>query len=120
MGARRRPAAIHAHLPGRAMADDRLPLVARDVIRAHAGEEIVSVVVLAHMPETESPILRLAQPPLGCAMGRRLLAVRPFADRALRAQPTVLVGPHPDAIKEGRVAFHDRSVWALRAVPFKT
>ncbi len=36
-----------------------------DVVGAHAGEEIVGVIVLAHMPEAEPPILPFAQRPLG-------------------------------------------------------
>src|SRR5262249_9642384 len=114
VGARGRPAAVHAHLPGRTMADDRLALIAGDIIGTHAGEKIVGVVVLADVLEAEAPILGFAQPPLGRAVGGRRLTGRPFAGRALGAQPAVLVGPHPDAIEEGRVAGHDRSVWSLR------
>src|SRR6516225_6384925 len=95
-GARRRPAAVHAHLPSRTMADHRLLLIAGDVLGAHAGEEIVSVVVLAHVIETEPPIFALAQPALRRTMRRRRLAIRPFAGWALRAQSPILVGFDPD------------------------
>ena len=87
------------------MSDDRVLLVAGDVVGAHAGEEIVRVVVLAHVIEAEPPIFALAQTPLGRAMGRRRLAARPLAGRALRAQPTVLVGLHPDAVEQGESYF---------------
>ena len=70
MGARRRPPAVHAHLPGRAMPDDGFPLIAGDVVGAHAGEEIVGVIVLAHVIKAEPPIFLLAQTPLRRAMGR--------------------------------------------------
>src|SRR5690242_3717188 len=52
-------AAHHAHLPGRPMTGDGVLLVARDRVLAHAGEEIVGMVVLAHMIETEAPVLAL-------------------------------------------------------------
>jgi hypothetical protein len=38
----------------------------------------------------------------------------------LGAQPTIFVGLHPDAVKQGRVVFHDRSVCARREVIFKS
>ena len=102
------------------MSDDRFLLIAGNVLGAHAREEIVRMVVLANVIETEPPILALAQPSLGRAVGGRRLAIRPFAGRALGAQPTIFVGLHPDAVKQGRVAFHDRSVCARREVIFKS
>ena len=102
------------------MPDHRLPLITGNIVGAHPGEEIVGVVVLAHMVEAEPPIFPLAQPSLRRAMGRGRLAVRPFAGRALAAQPTILVRLDPDAIEQGRVAFHDRSVCALQRDSFKT
>src|SRR5690348_3700861 len=45
----------HAHLPGRAVADDRVLLIARDRLVAHAGKEIIGVVVFADMIEAEAP-----------------------------------------------------------------
>src|SRR5262245_65030264 len=83
MGTRRRPSAVHSHLPGRAMPDDRLLLIAGNVLGAHAGEEIVRVVVFANVIEAEPPIFALAQSPLGRAVGRGRLAIRPFAGWAL-------------------------------------
>ena len=112
-----RLAAVHAHLPGRAMADHRLALVARDVVGAHAGEEIVGVVVLAHVVEAEPPILLLAHRAPSARDGsrrRRSPAIR-TADAA--PQPPVLVGLDPDAIKEWRVAGHDRSLCGRGAEP---
>src|SRR5262249_34070930 len=60
-GGRRGGAAVHAHLPGGAMPDDRILRVAGDVVGAHPGKEIVRVVVLAHVIEAEPPVLALAQ-----------------------------------------------------------
>ncbi len=51
-----------AHFPGRAMAGDGLLLISRDRIVAHAGEEIVRLVVFAHVRQTEAPIFLLSQP----------------------------------------------------------
>src|SRR5580704_10157172 len=50
---------------------------------AHAGEEIVGIVVYAHMLEAEPPILVGAQPALRRAMSRGRLAARPFAGRQI-------------------------------------
>src|SRR5262245_43670863 len=55
-GVRARRAIAGPHLPGRAMAGDRILLVLRHGVVAHAGEEIVVVVVLAHVVETEPPV----------------------------------------------------------------
>src|SRR5262249_12122761 len=120
VGTRRRPSAVHPHLPGRAMSDDRLLLIAGNVLGAHAGKEIVRMVVFANVIEAEPPIFALAEPPLGRAVGRGRLAIRPFAGRALGAQPTIFVGLDPDAVKQGRVAFHDRSVCARSEAIFKS
>ena len=58
-------AAQHAHLPGRTMAGDGVLLIARDRVVAHAGEEVVGVIVLAHVIEAEPPVLALLAAPLG-------------------------------------------------------
>src|SRR5262249_26176984 len=116
MGTRRRPSAVHPHLPGRAMPDDRLLLVAGNVLGAHAGEEIVRVVVFANVIEAEPPIFALAQSPLGRAVGRGRLAIRPFAGGAWVAQPTFFVGLAPKAAKRGALSFKARSV-ARRSEP---
>src|SRR5262249_15998058 len=67
----------------------------------------------------EPPVFALAQPPLRRAVGGGRLAARPFAGRALGAQPTILVGLDPDAVEQGGVAFHDLSVCAPPAAIFK-
>src|SRR5262249_59164071 len=99
METRGRPPAVHPLLPGRAMPDARLLLIAGNVLGAHAGEEIVRMVVFANVLEAEPPIFALAQPPLGRAVGRGRLAIRPFAGRALGAHPTIFVGLDPDAVE---------------------
>src|SRR5262245_46796533 len=120
MGARGRLSPVHPHLPSRTVADHGFLLVAGNIFGAHAGEEIVGMVVLAHVFEAKPPIFTLAQPSLRGAVGRGRLAIRPFAGRALGAQPTIFIGFDPDAIEEGRVAFHDRSVCALSGAIFKS
>src|SRR5215470_2828186 len=81
IGSRRRATPVHAHFPGRPVADDRLLLVAGDVVLAHASEEIVGVVVLTHMAKAEAPVFVLAGAALGGAMGRGTVAARPFTAR---------------------------------------
>src|SRR5262249_35085892 len=101
------------------MSDDSVLLITGDVVGGHPSEEIVGVIVLAHVLEAEPPIFSLPQPPLGGAMRRRRLAVGPFAGRAMGTQPPVLVRLYADAIEQGRVVFHDRSVCAHRRASFK-
>ncbi len=105
-----RPPAVHAHLPGRTMPDHRVLLIARDVVGAHPGEEIIAVIVLPHVLKAEPPILALAVAPFRRAVASRRLAIRPFAGRRLGAHAAILIGLDPNTIKKGRVAFHDRSV----------
>src|SRR5258708_38689189 len=64
VGARVGPSATHAHFPGRTMADDGFLLIAGNILGAHPGEEIVGMVVFAHVFQTKPPICALAQPPL--------------------------------------------------------
>src|SRR5262249_61909602 len=120
MRAGRPPRAFYSHFPGRAMPDARLFLIGDIVRGAHAGKKFVGVVVSANVMEAKPPIFALAQSPLGRAVGRGRLAIRPFAGRALGAQPTIFVGLDPDAVKQGRVAFHDRSVCARSEAIFKS
>src|SRR5262249_5562966 len=101
-------AAVHAHFPGGAMAGDRFLLIARDRILAHSGEEIVGLVVFAHMMEAEAPVFALAQPALGGAVRRALVAPRPVAARTVGAHAPILAGPDPDAVEQGRTDLHGR------------
>src|SRR5207245_3304920 len=75
--------AIDPDLPGRTMAGDRLLLVFCDRILAHPGEEIVRVIILAHVLEAEAPVFALAQPALRGAMGCDRLAPAPVAHGAI-------------------------------------
>jgi len=120
VGARTGRPATHPHFPGRAMAYDGFLLITGNILGAHPGEEIVGMIVFAHVFQTKPPIFPLSQPPLGGAVGRGRGAIRPFAGWALPAQPTVFVGLDPDAIEQGRVAFHDRSVCACGRDIFKS
>jgi hypothetical protein len=53
------------------MADDGFLLIPDNVLGAHAGEEIVRMVVLADMIEAKPPIFALAQPPPWARDGSR-------------------------------------------------
>src|SRR5207253_1399031 len=72
------------------------------------------MVVLAHMLEAEAPIFALAQPSLGCSMGRRAGAAGPLAAGPIGARPAVLTRLDPDAVENGRVEFHNPSLCGLR------
>src|SRR6266852_3592664 len=72
-------AAIGAHFPGRTMAGQRVLLVARDRFRVHAGEEIVGLIVFAHMVETEVPVLARILAALGRAVWALVRTIGPFA-----------------------------------------
>ncbi len=102
------------------MADDGFFLITANILGAHPREEIVRMVVFAHMFQTKPPIFALAQSPFGSAVGRGRRAIRPFAGGALRTQPTVFIGLDPDAVEQGRVACHDRSVCACGRDIFKS
>src|SRR5262249_14402825 len=120
MRARAWAAAVHAHLPGRAVAEHRLFLIAGDVGLAHAGEEIIRMIVLADMSEAEAPVLVLTRTALRRPMGSRPVAARPFATRVLGAQPTILVGLDPNTVEQGRVVGHDRTLCRRSASTFKS
>src|SRR5690606_15179354 len=68
-----------AHLPGRPVTGQRILLIGHDRGIVHAGEEIIVLIVLAHVIETVAPIILLAPAALGRAMRRFLLAADPFA-----------------------------------------
>src|SRR5581483_2234493 len=112
--------AIHSDLPRRPMASDRFFLIGGDSVVAHAGEEIIRVVVFAHMREAKAPVFALVLPALGRAMGGRRLAAAPFADRICPPQPALGVGLDPDSIKMRRVEFHNRSLCRREAETFKS
>ena len=99
-------AADRAHFPGRTVAGDRFLLIFRDRVLAHAGEEIVRIVVFADVAEAELPIFGRAQPALRRAVGCRRVAARPLAAGKLRPQAAVLVGLDPDPVKQRRVRSH--------------
>ena len=110
-----------AHLPGRAMSSDGVLLILGDVIVGHAGEEIVRVVVLAHVLQAKPPVFVLPQPALGRAVRGVTLAAFPVADRRIRgALAPVVAGLDADAVEERRVEFHDRSLWGVQGLTFKS
>ena len=47
------------------MAGERILLVFEDGFLAHSGEEVIGMIVFAHMLEAEPPLLVLPRPPLG-------------------------------------------------------
>src|ERR1700736_1867613 len=103
-----RLASVHPHFPGGAMAGNRLLLIARDRVVAHSGEEIVGLVVFAHMMKAEAPVFALAQPALGGAVRRAFAAPRPIAAGAVGAHAPILAGLDPDAVEQGRTDLHGR------------
>src|SRR5580700_8695362 len=103
-----RLAAVHPHLPGGAMAGDGLLLILGDRVVAHAGEEIVRLVVFAHVLEAEPPIFALAQPALGGAVRRAFAAARPVAARTAGPHAAVGAGLDPDTVEKGRTDLHGR------------
>src|SRR5262249_19593902 len=81
MGARAWTSAVHTHFPGWTVTNHRVLLITGNVVHAHAGKEIVGMVIFADMFEAEAPIFPLAQPSLWRTVRRRRLAIRPFASR---------------------------------------
>ena len=106
-----------AHLPGWTMAGQRILLMARDLVIAHILEEVVRVVELARVLETEVPILVLTPGPLGRAIGCRVFAAGLFARRLIRlAAAAIVLRLDADFIEEWRVQFHDRPLCEFAAV----
>src|SRR5262245_7980479 len=95
--------AVEPKLPGRAVPGYGILLEAGDRLVAHPGEIIVGLIVFAHVLEAEAPVLAFPQATFGGPMGRRAAASRPLAGGRLRAQPTILIRLHTDAVEEGRV-----------------
>src|SRR5579871_1002669 len=70
-------AADCSHTPSRQMSRERVLLITRNRVVAHPGEEIVGLIVLAHVGETESPVLTLTVAPFRRAVACLLGAIRP-------------------------------------------
>ena len=115
-----RLAADRTHLPGRTMTGKVFFLIFRDRVVAHACEEVVGIVIFAHMFETKSPIFVGAQAALRRTMRRGRVAARPLAGRQLGAEPTILIGLDPDPIKERRVTAHRFRLCGCLHGTFKT
>src|SRR5262249_55828164 len=92
--------AVLAELPGGTVTGDRVLLEPGNRLVAHAGEVIVRMIVLAHVLETEAPVLALAQAAFRRAMGGGAVAARPLAHGLVGLEPTVLAGLDPDAIEQ--------------------
>src|SRR5262245_26882928 len=108
------------HFPCRAVAGERVLLVGHYGRIAHAREEIVRLVVFAHMIETEAPVVLFAAAAFGCAVRRLFLATMPLAARRTGLRTAVLLRLDADAIKKRRVEFHDRILCAFTGDAFKT
>ena len=65
---------------------------------------------LAHVLQAEPPILVLRHSPLRRAVRRRVAAALPLTARLVRPARAVLVGLDPNAVEQGRVEFHDRTL----------
>ena len=95
------------------MTDHGVFLITGNVVHAHAGKEIVGVVVFADMFEAKAPIFPFAEPSLWRTVRCWRLAIRPFASGALRAQPPILVGLYADAVEQWRMGLHYVSMRAI-------
>ena len=76
------------------MAGQRILLVARDVVRIHALEEIVGLVVFSDMVEAEMPILARIFATLRRAVRALVLAARPFAGHGFAARLRLALRAH--------------------------
>src|SRR5689334_9133395 len=68
-----------SHLPGGAVTGERILLVRHHGRVAHAGKEIVRLVVFAHVIETETPVVLFAATALRRPVRRFFLAAMPLA-----------------------------------------
>src|ERR1700690_2922711 len=109
-----------SHLPGRAVAGNGVLLIGHHRGVVHALEEIVRLIVLPHVLETEAPVILLVLASLGRAVTGLLLAARPLASRPAGFRPAILARFDADAIKKRRVEFHDQSLCAFAHATFKT
>src|SRR6185295_4882123 len=82
---------VGAHLPSRAMAGQRILLVARNGVGIHALEEIVVLVIFADVIETEVKILPRILPALGRAVRALVLAACPLAHGGFFARLRLLL-----------------------------
>src|SRR4026207_1979142 len=89
-----------SHFPGGAVAGERVLLVRHHGWVAHACEEIVRLVVFAHVIETEAPIVLFAAAALGRAVCGLFLAAMPFAAGPAGFRTAVLPRLDADAIKK--------------------
>src|SRR5262245_24993322 len=108
-----------SHLPGGTVAGQRVLLVGHHRRIAHPGEEIVGLIVFAHMVQAETPVLLFAAPAFWRAVRRFFLAAMPFAARATGFWTAILLRLDADAIKKRRVEFHDRPLCAFAGDAFK-
>jgi hypothetical protein len=73
------------------MTGQRILLVTRNRIRVHTGEEIIRLVVLADVIETEVPVFLVVGTTLGRAVRPLVLAVGPFAHGGCLARLRLLL-----------------------------
>ena len=83
------------------MAGERVLLVGHHGRVAHAGEEIVRLIVFAHVIEAETPIILFAAAALGRTMRRLFLAAVPFAAGPAGLWTAILFRLDADAIEKG-------------------
>src|SRR5689334_19109149 len=109
-----------SHLPRRAVTGKRILLVGRHGRIAHACEEIVRLVVFAHVIKTETPVVLFTTTALGRAVRGLFLAAVPLAAGPAGLRTAILLRFDADAIKKRRVEFHDRTLCAVAGDAFKT
>src|SRR5262249_15700807 len=84
-------------LPGREVTGERILLITRHRVVAHASEKIIRVIVFADVIETETPVLVFSVTSFRRTMCCRLLAIRPVT-APVGYSPAVLIGFDPNAI----------------------
>lgn len=89
------------------MAGQRILLIGPDIVVRHSGEIIVGLVIFAYVVDAETEIFALAVAPLGRPMRSRTIAPRVVARRMQIFLDPVLLGLHPNAVKDFGIQFHE-------------
>ncbi len=95
------------------MAGQRVLLVGEHGVVGHAGEEIVGLVVFAHMLEAVMPAAETCSDPWARYVGRLVLAARPLANRTVVLDAAVLVRLDANAIEKSRRSIFMTERYAL-------
>src|SRR5262249_54079165 len=89
------------HLPGWAVPGECVLLVGHHRRIAHAGEEVVRLVVFADVIQAKTPVFLFAASTLRGTVRRFFLATMPLAAWAARSRTAVLLRLYTDTVKKG-------------------